>query len=247
MMKHITYRVLGLAIGLIMTPHAFAASAPAVITNNVTAMAQTSATMWGVVDANGPATSFWFEYGTSYNLSNRSNVQPLFNAGRANVSFDATGLQPGTTYFYRVVAQNGFGVATGDVQQFNTAPGNSSSQTTVKTTNTTTATTNGGTKTTTVAQKPAVVKPVVAVKPVQATTTVASGNTNTTVTPTSTTATSTDKGSFLANAWSTITNIPGYIWFFLFLLIAILFVTYSFFRVLRGQASGEDDGHDAHH
>ena len=274
MMKYTKYtiarRILGFAIGLALTPHAYAASLPIVVTNNVTNITQSSATLWAIVDANGAPASFWFEYGTSYALGQRTDAQFSPNTNRTGMSADVGGLSANTTYYYRISAQNQFGIANGDVEKFTTAwssgiqpaasagtqggassyfgmPGSQTAEqqaaarakTASVAQSAKTSTARVGTAATSAAKN-------VAAK-VSSTVAIATATSTGTSTAPSTTASS-DRGSFLANTWKTITNIPGYVWFFTVLLIVILIVTYSFFRMLRGRASGEDghEGHDEH-
>ena len=283
MMKYITVRSAGaiirvilpklalFAITLMLTPHAYAASLPIVITNNVTNIAQSSATLWAIVDANGAPASFWFEYGTSYALGQRTDAQFSPNTNRAGMSADVGGLSANTTYYYRISAQNQFGIANGDVEKFTTAwrsgtqpiasagtqggassyfgmPGSQTAEqqaaARAKTANVAQSAKSSATRAGTAVTSAA--KNTVA-KVSDAVTAGTATSTGTSTAP-SAVASSDNKGSFLANTWKTIANIPGYVWFFTVLLIVILIVTYSFFRMLRGRASGEDDhnGHDDH-
>ncbi len=85
----------------------------------------TGATLNGTVNPNSSATSFHFEYGidTSYGTSTPSTDAGA-GAGDQPVTADLAGLTAGTTYHFRLVADNG----TGGVQHgvdgvFSTAPG----------------------------------------------------------------------------------------------------------------------------
>jgi DNA-binding beta-propeller fold protein YncE len=88
------------------------------------AMTPTGATLNGTVNPNGAQTSFHFEYGTDTTYGTST---PDGDAGSTTgdtlVMADLTGLQPGTVYHARVVADNGIG---GPVQgadfTFSTAP-----------------------------------------------------------------------------------------------------------------------------
>ena len=86
---------------------AAAAVAPAAITGPVSSVGATSATVTGTVNPNGQATSWYVEYGTSTSYGSRTASQNA-GSGTANaaVSASLTGLTPGTTYHYRVVATN---------------------------------------------------------------------------------------------------------------------------------------------
>jgi len=89
-------------------------AAPTAITGPVSAIGTTSATASGTVNANGQATSWYFEYGatTSYG---RKTATSGAGSGTTNaqVSGALTGLAPGTTYHYRLVATNGGGTSRG--------------------------------------------------------------------------------------------------------------------------------------
>ena len=99
-----------------------AAAAPTAITGPVTATAATTATLSGTVNPNGTATSWHFEYGktTTYGTSTSSTSA---GSGTANtgVSENLTGLTPGTSYHYRLVATSTGGTTNGSDGIFNTA------------------------------------------------------------------------------------------------------------------------------
>jgi hypothetical protein len=96
-------------------------AAPSAITGPVSAVGPTSATASGTVNPNGQATSWYFEYGTSTRYDKRSSSRSA-GTGRANVQVSAalTGLAPGTTYHYRLVATNGGGTGRGSNGVFTT-------------------------------------------------------------------------------------------------------------------------------
>ncbi len=100
--------------------------APAAITGPVSSVGATSATVTGTVNPNGQATSWFVEYGTSTSYGSRTASQNA-GSGTANaaVSASLTGLTPGTTYHYRVVATNATGTSRGADGIFTTpsAPG----------------------------------------------------------------------------------------------------------------------------
>jgi phosphodiesterase/alkaline phosphatase D-like protein len=101
---------------------AAAATAPAAITGPVTATASTSATLTGNVNPNGDATSWHFDYGktASYGTSTQS-MSAGSGTVTTGVSVNVTGLSPGTTYHYRLVASNGGGTTNGADGIFNTS------------------------------------------------------------------------------------------------------------------------------
>jgi hypothetical protein len=90
------------------------AAAPAAITGPVSAVGATSATASGTVNPGGVSTNWFFEYGTSTSYGRRTPTRTA-GAGTANVGVSAalTGLAPGTTYHYRLVATNTDGTTRG--------------------------------------------------------------------------------------------------------------------------------------
>ena len=111
---------------LVLAGGASAASAPSAMTGPVTTYGPTTATVTGTVNPNGASTSWYFEYGASTSYGSKTAST---NAGsgttNANVSSPLSGLLPGTTYHYRVVAANSSGTTPGADGIFTTvaAPG----------------------------------------------------------------------------------------------------------------------------
>lgn len=93
---------------------AIAASSPAVTTGTRTDVTDTSAVLHGKVNPNGSATTYYFQWGltTAYGVQSDERA-----AGRGtnpvSVSTTASGLIPGTTYHYRLVAVNPAGTTVG--------------------------------------------------------------------------------------------------------------------------------------
>jgi hypothetical protein len=87
---------------------------PAAITGPVRAVGTTSATASGTVNPNGQSTSWYFEYGTSTAYGKKTSSKSA-GSGTANVQVSGTltGLTPGTTYHYRLVATSGGGTTRG--------------------------------------------------------------------------------------------------------------------------------------
>jgi hypothetical protein len=100
------------------------AATPTAITGPVTAVGPTSATATGTVNPGGLATTWYFEYGTTtgYGSKTAAKSEP---AGSSNVGVSAslTGLKPGTTYHYRLVATNSGGTSRGADGIFATSAG----------------------------------------------------------------------------------------------------------------------------
>ncbi len=112
-----------LTLGLSPAP-VLAQSAPAASTGAATAVGTSSATLNGIVNANGSDTTVTFEYGTdtSYGTNVTADQSPV--TGNTNTTVNATisSLAPSTTYHYRVVAQNVNGTSYGEDMTFTTEP-----------------------------------------------------------------------------------------------------------------------------
>ncbi len=91
---------LGSAIGA-------SSATPTATTGNATNVSQNLATLNGTVNPNGTATTYVFQYGTTTAYGSMSSTASA-GAGTAPVaaSRNVTGLTPGTTYHYRIVATN---------------------------------------------------------------------------------------------------------------------------------------------
>jgi hypothetical protein len=100
-------------------------SPPTVATGPASAVTGTTATLGGSVNPNGAATTYHFEYGTTAAYGTQSpTVDASAGSGSSPVSESAslTGLTPGTTYHFRLVAKSSVGTSTGDDQLFTTDP-----------------------------------------------------------------------------------------------------------------------------
>jgi hypothetical protein len=101
-------------------PKAAAATpGPTVTTGYALGTATTAERVLGVVNPNGQATSYYFQYGTDTNYGSTTPMVKV-GAGTANVNAVATltALTPGALYHYRVVAVNPGGTSFGDDQTF---------------------------------------------------------------------------------------------------------------------------------
>jgi phosphodiesterase/alkaline phosphatase D-like protein len=100
-----------------------ALAAPAVSTGSATSVTTTSATIAGTVNAEGQSTTYHFDWGTSSSSYGNSTTVTSDGSGTTNdaVSANLTGLQPNTTYYYRIVATNATGTSDGTQGTFTTA------------------------------------------------------------------------------------------------------------------------------
>jgi len=101
------------------------ASAPSVVTRSATNLSTSTVTLRGTVNPNGAETRYWFEYSTDsiFGLALlRSTEQKSAGGGSNTTSVDASvsGLSPKTNYYFRLVAQNSFGVVRGERAEFKT-------------------------------------------------------------------------------------------------------------------------------
>ena len=90
-------------------------AAPSVLTSPATGIGADSATLNGVVNANGDSTSVTFEYGTdtSYGTTVTADQSPVSFPSAVPVSAAISGLANNATYHFRVVAVNAGGTSYG--------------------------------------------------------------------------------------------------------------------------------------
>jgi hypothetical protein len=98
--------------------------APETETGSATDVGETSAVLNGTINPVGLQTTYHFEYGptTSYGARIPVGIDAVAGSGRANRIFSRTitGLVPGTTYHYRLVATNSIGAGEGADRTFTT-------------------------------------------------------------------------------------------------------------------------------
>jgi alpha-tubulin suppressor-like RCC1 family protein len=98
---------------------------PSVTTKAATGVGATAATVTGSVNPNGPDAHYYFEYGTTKSYGATSPTPPGTDAGFGEAAVPAsttiTGLQPSTTYHYRIVASTWTGTAHGTDHKFTTS------------------------------------------------------------------------------------------------------------------------------
>jgi uncharacterized protein (TIGR02145 family) len=95
---------------------------PVVISAAATYVTSTGATLNGTVNANNTSTTVTFEYGTTtgYDYSATASQSPVTGTTVANVSAVITGLDPSTTYHFRVKATSEGGTTNGSDLTFTT-------------------------------------------------------------------------------------------------------------------------------
>jgi hypothetical protein len=89
-------------------------------TNDASAVSSMSVELRGVLNPAGAAATGWFEWGSTSSLTNQTPAQSFAGSEPSNFSFTLTSLQPGTTYYFRAVAQNAGGSVRGEVKTFTT-------------------------------------------------------------------------------------------------------------------------------
>src|ERR687888_198242 len=98
---------------------AIAAGPPTATTGSAVSIRHTSATVRGRVNPKGSSTTHYFEFGVTAAYGNKTPSKTLSAGKRTRtVSAGLTGLQPGQTYHYRVVATNANGTALGNDRIF---------------------------------------------------------------------------------------------------------------------------------
>ena len=109
---------------------AFEDGHPRATTDAATNVTASGATLHGSVNPLGFATTYYFDWGTTTAYGNRIPATALSAGSGADaqpVAQDLTGLAPGTTVHYRLVAENSFGPAAGADRSFTTVAPDSGS------------------------------------------------------------------------------------------------------------------------
>ena len=123
-------------------------SAPTVKTSSASNIQRNSATVNGEVTPNKASTQYWFEYGKTTGLGNNTAITGAGSASsKSSVSASLSGLDPSTTYYFRIDTQNQFGTVNGSILNFQTSGPVTASpaQPTVNTQSATSVTASGAT------------------------------------------------------------------------------------------------------
>lgn len=109
-----------------LTAAAAVAAAPTATTSPANRVAANSATLNGTVLPSQEGTTYYFQYGTSTGYGSQTPTEGPITGNQSkpkDVSADVGGLQPQTTYHYRLVATNAAGTSFGSDMTFTTAAG----------------------------------------------------------------------------------------------------------------------------
>ncbi len=99
-------------------------NAPVVQTGPATSITTDLATLSGTINPMGLSATVWFQYGTSSgSYSGTTSIQSIEHGSNTiPISNRISELQTNMTYYYRLVAQNSAGAASGSEMTFNTLP-----------------------------------------------------------------------------------------------------------------------------
>ncbi len=96
-------------------------SVPVVKTLAANQISRITANLNGEVTPNKVSTQYWFEYGKTADLGNTTAIISAGNGmDRVSVSASLASLDPNTTYYFRLNAQNQFGTVNGMILNFKT-------------------------------------------------------------------------------------------------------------------------------
>src|SRR5829696_944218 len=95
---------------VLLAPATASAARPAVTTGAAASITQSTVTLNGKVDANGKATTYFFQIGTTrvYTATTPETAAGQ-SGGPVSISVPVAGLAPATVYHYRLVAKNADG------------------------------------------------------------------------------------------------------------------------------------------
>lgn len=120
-MKTISAVVAAGFLSLLLGTGTAAAAAPAATTGGASNISSGGARLAASVDPNGRTTTIYFEYGKNRTYGSRTADVSAGRGDKARtIRVDVGGLEPNTTYHYRVVASNADGVVSGGDKTFKT-------------------------------------------------------------------------------------------------------------------------------
>jgi len=109
------------ALALAAAPAIAATGAPTASTGKASNLAPQSATLAGSVNPHGHPTSFYFDFGRTASYGAKTQTGNAGSGGKAvPVTATLSGLQPNTTYHYKLVAFSPAGTARGSDRTFKT-------------------------------------------------------------------------------------------------------------------------------
>jgi hypothetical protein len=108
-----------LVLALAAPAAASAAGAPGVSTGGAANITQQTVRLTGVVNPNGAATTYQFQYGTT-SAYGVVTATATISGAKKTVTADVAGLAPATKYHYRLIASNGKGQTKGGDRSFKT-------------------------------------------------------------------------------------------------------------------------------
>lgn len=94
-----------------------------VTTLSATNVTPTNATLNGLIDTGGVNGDGWFEYGTDLNFGESTTLNAFIinDANGGSYSTNISGLTANTTYYFRAVGQNDYGMVYANVMSFTTS------------------------------------------------------------------------------------------------------------------------------
>jgi hypothetical protein len=93
---------------------------PIITTNSASNITSSQATLNGFVDPYGSSTSYWFQWGTNPSLLSNTTNSVSIGTASGNRSETISSLSPSTTYYFRIAAQNTYGMSYGSILSFTT-------------------------------------------------------------------------------------------------------------------------------
>jgi len=97
---------------------------PSVATGGADTITVSTARVTGSVNPNGRGTAAWFEFGTSTSLGSRTgDLNAGFGTRSTPIEAQLAGLQPGTRYYYRLLARSDAATTAGNTRSFTTSAG----------------------------------------------------------------------------------------------------------------------------